>query len=93
MSEEKLDTTATDADLIVEDEKTRNIVRLIVELGHMSDIEVIIEGVDNAAQVEILRKLRMDTIQGFYYSRPLPLDQYEKFLKENDFEVRGGKKA
>ncbi|MDY6391244.1 MAG: EAL domain-containing protein [Bacilli bacterium] len=87
----KIDKSFTD--LIVEDEKTRNIVRLIVELGHMSDIEVIIEGVDNAAQVEILRKLRMDTIQGFYYSRPLPLDQYEKFLKENDFEVKGGKKA
>ena len=87
----KIDKSFTD--LIVEDEKTRNIVHLIVELGHMSDIEVIIEGVDNAAQVDILRKMRMDTIQGFYYSRPLPLDQYEKFLRENAFEGRGGKKV
>ncbi len=85
----KIDKSFTD--LILEDDKTRNIVRLIVELGHMSDLEVIIEGVDSAEQVDVLRRMKMDTIQGFYYSKPLPLDRFEAFLKDNPFEKKGGK--
>ena len=74
------------ADLIVDDEKTRGIVNFIVQLGHMNDIEVIIEGVDNEKQVTYLKMMKMDTIQGFYYSRPVPFDQYEAFLRNNPFE-------
>ena len=85
----KIDKSFTD--LLVEDEKTRSIIKLIIELGHSNDIEVIIEGVDNAAQVEILRRLKIDTIQGFFYSKPLPLDQYEVFLRTNGFEGKGAR--
>lgn len=50
---------------------------------------VIAEGVDNEEQVDVLKKLRCDTIQGFYYSKPMPLKEYEKFLKSNPFEKKG----
>ena len=85
----KIDKSFTD--LINDDEKTRGIINFIVELGHMNDIEVIIEGVDNEKQVEFLKKIKMDTIQGFYYSRPIPFAQYEAFLKDNPYE-KGGKR-
>ena len=52
----------------------------------MNDIEVIIEGVDNKEQVDLLRKIKVDTIQGFYYSKPLSSKDYEIFLKTNAFE-------
>ena len=77
--------------LLVADEKTRSIINLIIQLGHLNDIEVIIEGVDNQEQVDILRKMHIDTIQGFYYSRPIPLNEFEALLKENAFE-KGSKK-
>ena len=51
-------------------------------------MEVIAEGVDNARQVEILKKFKCDTIQGFYYSQALPKEQYEKFLIDNPFEKK-----
>lgn len=86
----KIDKSFTDQ--LLEDEKTRSIIKLLIELGHLNDIEVIIEGVDNLKQVEILKKLKIDTIQGFYYSRPIPLDEYVRFLKENPFEKKGGNK-
>lgn len=79
----------TFSDLLVEDEKTRSIVRLITELGHTNGIEVIIEGVDNQRQVDILKKMHIDTIQGYYYARPMPLEDYEEFLKSNQFEKKG----
>lgn len=86
----KIDKSFTD--LLVDDEKTRSIIKLLIELGHLNDIEVIIEGVDNQKQIDILKKMKIDTIQGFYYSKPIPLDEYEKFLKDNPFEKKGGHK-
>ena len=74
------------ADLILEDKKTESIVDMIIKLGHVNDIEVIIEGVDNQAQVDLLDQLGVDTIQGFYYSKPMPLLDYDNFLKQNMFE-------
>lgn len=80
----KIDKSFTD--LLVTDEKTRSIVKLIIDLGHINDVEVIIEGVDNQRQVDILRRMHIDTIQGFYYAKPMPLDAYDDFLKNNQFE-------
>ena len=72
------------------DEKVKSIIRFLVELGHVNDLEVIVEGVEKKEQVDALRKMHVDTIQGFYYSKPLSFADFEAFLKENKFE--GGAK-
>ena len=74
------------SDLMLTDEKTKSIVKMLIELGHINNIEVIIEGVDNKDQVDLLKRMKVDTIQGFYYSKPLSEKDYELFLKENAFE-------
>ena len=51
-------------------------------------MEVIAEGVDKIEQVEILKKAKCDTIQGFYYSKPLPIREYQDFLNNNPFEKK-----
>ena len=43
---------------------------------------------NNKEQVEILRKNKCDTIQGFYYSKPLSKQEFEKFLLNNPFEKK-----
>ena len=73
-------------DDIATDMKSRDIVKFLIELCKASDLEVIAEGVDSKEQVEILRKYKCDTIQGFYYSQALPIKEYEKFLLSNPFE-------
>ena len=73
-------------DDIVTDLKSRAIVKFLIELCQANDLEVIAEGVDDKEQVEILRKLKCNTIQGFYYSKALPYKEYEKFLLNNPFE-------
>ena len=80
------------ADGVLDDEKTRSIVKMMVELGHLNGLEVIIEGVDNQKQVDLLRKMKIDTIQGFYYSKALPLEQFDDLLRENEFEKKEAKK-
>ena len=85
----KIDKSFTDR--IVDDEKIRSIVRFLVQLIHDNDMEAIVEGVETAEQVDILRKMKVDTIQGFYFSRPLPINEYQVLLKNNSFE-KGVKK-
>ena len=82
----KIDKSFTDKILI--DDKTRSIVRFLVQLIHDSDMEAIVEGVESKEQVDLLRKMKVDTIQGFYYSKPLPITEYQNLLKENSFEKK-----
>jgi diguanylate cyclase (GGDEF)-like protein/PAS domain S-box-containing protein len=60
---------------IGQDERKHKIVQSIVLLGKGLGIEVVAEGVETAQQAEELRKLGCERAQGYYYSRPLPLEQ------------------
>ena len=47
----------------------------------MSDglkVKTIAEGVENESQLELLRKLGCDEIQGYIWGKPLPPDEFEK---------------
>lgn len=75
-------------DYIVEDSRTRESVRYLINLCIANGMESIAEGVDNAKQVEILRRLHCDVIQGYFYSRPISKEAYENFLADNKFEKK-----
>ena len=75
-------------DGIVTDTKAREIVKFLIGLCKINGMEVVAEGVDNKEQVEILRKAKCDTIQGFYYSQALEKKAFEKFLDDNPFEKK-----
>ncbi len=82
----KIDKTFIDG--LITDAKSREIVKFLIALCKTNNMEVIAEGVDKIEQVEILKKAKCDTIQGFYYSKPLPLKDYEAFLRNNPFEKK-----
>lgn len=75
-------------DYIVEDSRTRECVRYLINLCVANGMQSIAEGVDNAKQVEILRRLHCDVIQGYFYSRPISKEAYENFLSDNKFEKK-----
>ncbi len=76
-------------DNIVVDSKAREIVKFLIGLCKVNGMEVVAEGVDNKEQMEILKKMKCDTIQGFYYSKALSKAEFEKFLANNPFEKKG----
>jgi diguanylate cyclase (GGDEF)-like protein len=57
------------------------IVQAIVAMAHRLQLAVIAEGVETADQVAALRKADCDQIQGYYYSRPLAVDDCAAFIR------------
>lgn len=75
-------------DNIASDTKAREIVACLIQLGKINGMEVVAEGADNLAQVEALKEAGCDTIQGFYYSKPLAKAEFDRFLLNNPFEQK-----
>jgi diguanylate cyclase (GGDEF)-like protein len=53
------------------------IVRSTIELGHNMGLEVVGEGVESRAALEVLQRHGCDMAQGYFLSRPLPADRFE----------------
>ena len=56
------------------------IPKAIISMAHSLDLRVIAEGVETQEQLNFLRKYHCDAMQGYLFSRPLPVDQFEKLL-------------
>lgn len=69
-----------------ENEKTWIIVAGFIRLSHELGMQVIAEGIEEKAQVEHLREIGCDRIQGFYFSRPLPIPDFEIWLQHHNPE-------
>ena len=67
---------------IHENDKDYKMVKIIMEIAKLLNVKVVAEGVELEAQHELLKKAGVDIIQGYYYSRPVPADEFEKFIEE-----------
>jgi EAL domain-containing protein (putative c-di-GMP-specific phosphodiesterase class I) len=56
------------------------IVRAIIDLGHHLGLEVVAEGVEDAATGELLASMRCDLIQGWHLARPMPTGELVTWL-------------
>ena len=63
---------------IVSDADSRAIVSAIILMAHSLNLRTVAEGIETREQLEILRDLNCDLIQGYYHSRPVPADELEK---------------
>ncbi|MBQ6783877.1 MAG: EAL domain-containing protein [Acholeplasmatales bacterium] len=58
------------------------IVEFIIDIAKYLEVPVIAEGVETKEQVESLKNLGCDIIQGYYFSKPIPSNEFEKFIIE-----------
>ncbi|MFW2441011.1 MAG: EAL domain-containing protein [Arenicellales bacterium] len=59
------------------------IVHSTIELAHNLGLKVVAEGVENEDTLDLLKELGCDTIQGFLISRPLPVKEFDVFIKNH----------
>lgn len=62
----------------VNSDKGRAVITTVVDLAKKLKMHVISEGVETLDQVEFLDEINCDMIQGYYFARPMPLDEFEK---------------
>lgn len=76
------DTVKLDKSLIdyIGDENGEKLLHYIMKLGQNLGLRITAEGVETKEQLEFLRNLQCDDIQGYYFSKPLPLEDFEKLL-------------
>jgi EAL domain-containing protein (putative c-di-GMP-specific phosphodiesterase class I) len=65
---------ATDAD-------SAELVRGVIGMAHGLRLKVVAEGVETPEQLEFLQRHHCDIIQGFYFSKPVPADEFEALLR------------
>ena len=58
------------------------IARMVITLGHSLKQEVVAEGVETRAQLEFLKTQDCDWIQGYIFSPPVPVQEFEAMLRE-----------
>ncbi len=73
----KLDKSLID---YIGDENGEKLLHYIARLGQNLGLRITAEGVETKEQVEFLRNLKCDDIQGYYFSKPLQAQEFEKLL-------------
>ena len=62
------------------DKNSASIVTTIISMAHKLGVRVIAEGVENAEQVDFLRKHNCDEVQGYFFSKPVSASQLTEVL-------------
>ncbi|MBI3222378.1 MAG: EAL domain-containing protein [Nitrosomonadales bacterium] len=66
---------------LTDDTDDKAIVTTIINMASSLGIRTIAEGVETAGQLAFLRMQGCDEVQGYYFSKPLPAEQFELFMK------------
>jgi len=67
-------------DNILVDGRDSSIVEAMIALSHKLGIQVVAEGVEEKPQVEFLKNKNCDYIQGYYFAKPMPVDELDQYL-------------
>ena len=69
---------------IASDENDHALTEAIIVMAHKLGFRTIAEGVETVRQRDILEKMGCDFAQGYLFSRPLPADEFEAYLRASD---------
>ncbi len=72
----KVDKTFIDD--IVEDEYAQAFIKLIVDLSKTIGTEIVVEGIEDIHQFQLLKEIGVDYIQGYFFGKPVAAEKFEK---------------
>lgn len=70
--------------LDISTKKAKDIIKGLLELSYNLGIHTVAEGIETEEQISLLRETKCDMIQGYYYSKPLPVTDFENFWTNNE---------
>ena len=63
-------------------ERDYGFLELMMDIARFLSVQVVAEGVEHEEQLALLKKAGVDVIQGFYFSKPLPADEFAYFIEQ-----------
>lgn len=66
--------------------KGESIMESVINLARILRIPIIVEGAETEKQIHSLSNMGCQYVQGFYYYRPMPLDEFETLLEQNEVD-------
>ncbi|MGZ8189252.1 MAG: EAL domain-containing protein, partial [Methylosarcina sp.] len=67
---------------MLDNKESENIVDAIISLAKSLNLKTIAEGVENERQLDLFKQKKCDEIQGYYFSRPIPADEFNQLIKK-----------
>ena len=64
-------------------DKGKLILEQVVSMSDKLELGLLAEGVESKAQIDLLQSIGCDPVQGYYYAKPMPEDEFFALLKEN----------
>ncbi len=61
----------------------RTLVEQVITLANLLNMRVVAEGVETREQLDIIKELKCDEVQGFYYAKPMPESEFTAYVKEH----------
>lgn len=77
----KFDSTMTNA--YFEDDKAKYVMDAAMQMIQGMDLEIVSEGIEQHNQYHEMKKLGIDYVQGFYFSKPIGAEEFMNLLREN----------
>jgi EAL domain-containing protein (putative c-di-GMP-specific phosphodiesterase class I) len=65
--------------------RARLVVKNVIDIAHDLGLKVVAEGVELETDVALCEEMNVDYIQGYYFSRPIPVDEFIAFCKQKNF--------
>jgi EAL domain-containing protein (putative c-di-GMP-specific phosphodiesterase class I) len=65
----------------LQSEKDTKMMRAIITLARALDLHIVAEGVETEEQLALLKEMECETVQGFYFTHPLPTHEYKEWCK------------
>lgn len=75
------------------DGRKASVVRAVIELAHSMGLQVVAEGIETEDELAFFKKLRVDELQGYYFSRPLRSTQFEHYIRSEMLRVNQSKRG
>ncbi len=92
LSEMPIDVLKMDMKFVRNIEKSETdfrLVELILDIAKYLNLSVVAEGVETAGQLELLQNAGCDLVQGYYFSCPLPAEEFEKLI-QHEVKIKRG---
>lgn len=72
-------------------EKAKHVVKAVVGMAHNIKLKLVAEGIESEDELNGMNQEGIDYIQGYYYSKPIPVNEFLAFIKQNNRQGNGNK--